>query len=631
MVTQKEIDALLNANDIDKLVKFLKKANTAYRNTSKPIVSDETYDLLEDKLRDLDPKNAFLSKVGAVPVLNKVTLPFWMGSLDKIKDDPKAIEKWKNTYTNDVVISDKLDGNSAMIYYKNGVIELYSRGNGKIGQNISHLIPFIKAPIIHDKIVAIRGEIIISKKNWDIIHAAFPEFSNPRNLVAGILHSKTPDPNIAKYIEFIAYELIQGAPNMIPSNTLKFIHDLGFKTVYNSVLTPSEITVQNLSDILIRRRNVSEYEIDGIVVYDNKTHTLASGKNPKYAFAFKSMLNQNEAEVTVNKVEWNISKDGYYKPTVLFDTINLGGVNIQKATGFNAAFIERYNIGSGAKIIIIRSGDVIPHILRVIKDTKADFPEGNWEWNDSHIDIIIKKDEEMNAQQKLKILEHFAKTLEIKFVAKGVLTKLIEAGFDTIPKIFKITVEDLLKLDGFKKTSAEKIVKSIQDTYKTATCIQMMTASNIFGHGFGSRRLTAIIDKMPQILKRKIPTLEEVKSVEGIGEISGKAFLQELPIFFEFMDSIPMDCKLESSSSDSSSAANISFKDMKILFTGFRNKEWETLIEKHDGKVITSISKNTTLVVAADPDESSSKLEKARSLEIKIMSKEEFEKEYILV
>ena len=625
MVTQKEIDTLLKGDNVKKLVTFLNKANEAYRNTSKPIVSDEIYDLLEDRLKELDPENPFFNKIGAVPLLNKVKLPFWMGSLDKIKDDAKVLDKWKATFDGDVLISDKLDGNSALVHYKNGTATLYSRGNGKIGQNISHLIPFLKFPVVREN-VAIRGEIIISKKNWDIIHENHPEFSNARNLVAGILHSKTPDAQIAQYIEFISYELIESPESLIPSDSMKYISDLGFKVVYNTILKPKDVNVQNLSDILVYRRSVSDFEIDGIVVYENKVHTLASGKNPKYAFAFKSILTQTEAEVTVTNVEWNISKDGYYKPTVFFDTINLGGVNIQKATGFNAAFIEKNNIGEGAKIIIIRSGDVIPHILRVIKGTVAEFPKEAWEWNESHIDIRVKQKESMNVQQKLKILEHFAKTLDIKFVAKGVLTKLIEAGFDSIPKLFKITVEDLLKLDGFKKTSAEKIVKSLQDTYTTATCIEMMTASNIFGHGFGSRKLSSIIDKIPQILHGKVPTLEEVKSVEGIGEISAKAFLEGLPKFFEFMRSIPMECKSESSSSSSNDA---DFKEMKVIFTGFRNKEWESLIEKHGGTVVTSISKNTTLVVAADPTETSSKLEKARTLGIKIISKSQFEKEYI--
>lgn len=623
MVTKKEIDSLLTTDNVKKIVTFLNKANEAYRNTSKPIVSDEIYDAIEDHLRELDPENPFFSKVGAVPLLNKVKLPYWMGSLDKIKDDPKAIEKWKTTYSNDVLISDKLDGNSALIDYKNGSYNLYSRGNGKIGQNISHLIPFLKFPVIREN-VAIRGEIIISKRNWEFIHQSHPEFSNARNLVAGILHSKSPDPNIAKYIDFVAYELIHSSRELIPSDSMKYIRDLGFKVVYNTILNEKDLTVQNLSDILIHRRSASDYEIDGIVVFHNKIHTLASGKNPKYAFAFKSLLTQTEAEVTVKNVQWNVSKDGYYKPIVLFDTVSLGGVNIQKATGFNAAFIEKNKIGPGTKIIIIRSGDVIPHILRVISGTQAEFPSGNWEWNDSHIDIRIKKEEKMDAQQKLKILEHFAKTLEIKFVAKGVLSKLIEAGFDDIPKLFKLTVDDLLKLEGFKKTSAEKIIKSIQDTYNSATCVQMMTASNIFGHGFGIRKLNSIIDKIPNILNRKVPSLEEVTAIDGIGEISAKAFLEGLPKFFDFMESIPMECKSEKSSSSSDQI----FKDEKVIFTGFRNKDWEAVIEKHGGTIVTSISKNTTLLVASDPNEKSAKLEKARSLGIKVISKVDFEKEY---
>lgn len=668
---EKTVTKLLKTESVEELAKFLNEANIAYRNTSKPLISDDTYDLLEERLRKLDPKHPFLKKIGAVPaddIGNKVKLPYWMGSLDKIRDDPKAIDKWKSTYTGDSLISDKLDGNSALVSYVKGVATLYSRGDGKMGQNISHLISFLKFPILHNEDVAIRGEIIISKDNWKIIHDTHPEYANARNLVAGILHSKKPDESVAKYIDFVAYELIKGpkieagAASVTPSQSIEYIKSLGFKTVYTRILSQDELTVERLTDILVERRKDSPYDIDGIVVYNNKIHKLASGKNPKYAFAFKSMLTHTEAEVIVNDVIWNISKDGYYKPTVTFDTITLGGVNIQKATGFNALFIEKNKIGKGAHIIIIRSGDVIPHILRVLSpasDGKPSFPEGGpsgpggphgpktskWEWNESHVDIMVKSDEgaSLGDEQKLKVLEHFAKTLDIKFVAKGTLVKMIEAGFDTIPKFFKIKSEDLLKLEGFKKTSSEKIAKSIADTFNNATCVDMMAASNIFGRGFGTRKLTSIIKEIPEILRGKTPTLHEMKEIDGIAETSAKAFLQALPKFFILMNSIPMECRapgapiaapaaahVTEASAVAPAAAAVSFKDMKIIFTGFRNKDWEKQIELHEGKVTTSVSKNTTLLVASDVNEKSSKIEKARELGIKIISKETFEKDYNL-
>ena len=629
MNNHKELDT------IEKLVAFLTKANIAYRNTSKPIITDEEYDLLEERLREMAPNHPFLSKIGAVPNESKIKLPYWMGSLDKIRDNAAAIDKWKNNFKGSVLVSDKLDGNSGMICYKDGIETLYSRGNGKIGQNISHLIPFLNFPRITSKNIAIRGEIIISKENWEIIHAAHPEYSNARNLVAGILHSKAPDKNIAKYIEFVAYELIE--PKMTASKSIEYIENLGFKTVYTLLLSNNELTVDKLSDILIQRRSNSPYDIDGIVVTDDTyVHKLISGKNPAYSFAFKSMLTHTEAEVIVKEVVWNISKDGYYKPTVTFDQITLAGVNIQKATGFNAGFIEKNKIGPGTRLIIIRSGDVIPHILRVISGTEtgASFPPDNkWEWNESHIDIMVVRENEMTKEQKLKTLEHFAKTLEIKFVAKGVISKLIDAGFDTIPKFFKVKSEYLLKIEGFKKTSADKIAKSINDAYESATCVNMMAASNIFGRGFGTKKLAGIIKELPEILNQKMPTLAQLIEIEGIAEITAKGFLEGMPRFFALMREIPMDCRGEkkhSSPIQQVAARNntINFKDAKVVFTGFRDKKLEEIIESHGGKIATSISKNVTLVIAADINEISTKLEKAKELKIKIISKEELSRIY---
>jgi len=103
-----------------------------------------------------------------------------------------------------------------------------------------------------------------------------------------------------------------------------------------------------------------------IVVRDNQHHSIISGKNPKYSFAFKTILTHEEAEVIVSHVEWNISKDGFLKPTVYFNPIHIGGVKIQKATGFNASFIQSNTIGPGSHIVIIRSGDVIPYIVRTL-------------------------------------------------------------------------------------------------------------------------------------------------------------------------------------------------------------------------------------------------------------------------
>ena len=150
------------------IITFLQECDTAFFNTSSTLVSDDMYDLVKDYLKKLDPKNPYFKRVGADEE-TKVKLPFWMGSLDKIKDDEKAINSWKKKYDGSSIISDKLDGISCLFYKNDDDIKIYTRGNGSEGQDISHLRNYITFPNITDKKFAIRGELIISRTNWEKI------------------------------------------------------------------------------------------------------------------------------------------------------------------------------------------------------------------------------------------------------------------------------------------------------------------------------------------------------------------------------------------------------------------------------------------------------------------------------
>jgi NAD-dependent DNA ligase len=630
----------------DELAALLEEANEAYRNTNAPLLSDDIYDIAEDHLRKIAPKHPFLQRVGALEHGDKVKLPYWMGSLDKIKDDgEKAIAKFTKAYPGSYVVSHKLDGNSGMLVYSPGQpTRLYSRGDGKEGQDLTGMLRYVKLP--HNAVgekenVAVRGELIISRQNWSAIA---DKGANARNVVAGAMHAKHPDPDIAKRIDFVAYELLH--PKMPFGEGLTYLERAGFNVVWHDDVDDDNLTVENLSKILVREREDAEYEIDGIVLMHDDVHKQPSGKNPKYAFAFKSILTQEEAEVTVSGVEWRISKDGAIKPTVVFPAVSLGGATIQRATGNNAAFIEKNKIGVGARIVIIRSGDVIPKIIRVTRPAPGghSMPEIPFEWNSTHVDVMVVNDKDkdngvMSAEQKLRNLEHFAKTLSIKHVAVGTLKKLADAGHDSVAALLKLSVEDVAGLEGFQTTSATNVVAGLQKTKRDATCMEWMVASNIFGRGLGSRKIAAITRELPQILAGTTPTLAELTQIEGVGEATANAFLAGLSAFHQFMRDIGVPCRATGMAAADAAgpSQNRDKKDKKpnkkavaafagavLVFTGFRNKEWEQAVEAAGGKVSSAISGKTTLVVAADPDESSTKLNKARDLGIKIISKQEF-------
>lgn len=625
----------LDSLTADEIAQLLEEASAAYYNSSKQLMSDDLFDVVKAHLKKIAPKHDFFKKVGAPVEKDKVTLPYWMGSLDKIRDDAKALTKWKEKYPGEVIISDKLDGNSAMIVFDVATgFRMYSRGDGEIGQNITSLLsmmPSMKEPMEFIKTsglkkIAIRGELIISRKNWETIsHMG----ANARNVVAGTMNAKTRDARITQWIEFVAYDLLE-PKSPLPSTGLQAIQDLGFTVMHHEMVKGDQMTPEFLSEILMRRRKNSPYEIDGIVVMHNEQHKLVKGKNPKYGFAFKSILTHAEAEVIVSDVEWNASKDGYLKPLVHFPTVTIAGVNISKATGFNAQFIEKNVIGPGSRLVIIRSGDVIPHILRVLSPSATGQPQfptdTEYIWNDTHVDILVAGE---SKEVALKTLEHFAKTLQIPFVAAGTIKRLFDQGINTIPKLYALTENDLKKLDGFKGVMAEKIAKSLQEMRDKVTCEQLMVASNLFGRGLGEKKLTLIVQHFPDILKasRKMPSKSELLQVEGIGGVTADAFLKTLSKFYQLLDDLSFKCEKQKPPTPKATPANVAgvrFDEETIVFTGFRSKEWEELVTSRGGKISGSVSKKTTLVVAADPNENSGKLEKARELGIKIVSKEQF-------
>ena len=153
---------------------------------------------------------------------------------------------------------------------------------------------------------------------------------------------------------------------------------------------PNDLSNELLSEVLVKWRADYLYEIDGVIVTDDNVYPRKSG-NPEHSFAFKMVLSDQIAEVKVVDVLWNPSKDGYLKPRVQIEPIQLGGVKIEYATGFNAAFIEQNKIGLGALIQIIRSGDVIPHIRSVTIPAEAPkMPLVPYKWNDTHVDIMLE-------------------------------------------------------------------------------------------------------------------------------------------------------------------------------------------------------------------------------------------------
>ena len=642
--------AFIKKNKKKDIIALLIIADEAFFNGTESLLTDDIYDIIKDYIRKKYPKDPYLKRVGA-DVDNKVALPYYMGSQNKIKDSEEEITKYKKQYKGPYIISDKLDGVSCLIVYKRNMVDknkfdikLYTRGNGTYGQDISHLLTYINgfpnlSNIIGDYL-AIRGELIISKDNWEKLKAQGENGANPRNTVSGAINSKTLNKKILNAIDFVCYTLISPNDPKI-KNGLEIIKKMKFLVVNHEVV--SNINLDILSENLQKSRN-NDYIIDGIVISDiGKHYEIEKDKNPTHSFAFKSIHTLEQAEVVVKEVEWNVSKDKYMKPIVKFDEILLDDVKIKQATGFNAGFIEKNIIGPGSRIIIIRSGNVIPHINSVLSKSangKPSMPgiEGvNYKWNDTHVDIIMIDDGNKNSQYDIKNIIYFMKTIEIDYMGPGNIEKIYNAGYDTINKIINIKKEELLKIDGFKNKSADNIIGALKKI-KDVDCNVLMDASNIMGRGFGSKKIKSITDVYPEIidntkkgrnkaLKLKV---DELTKINGIAKISAELFIENLPKYYEFYDSLGFKCNKGVDVNNAINAApkntkiNTNFKDKTFIFSGFRNKEYEKAIVDNGGKVTTSISKNTSYLVVKDKNENTTKIIKARELGITILNIEDF-------
>lgn len=626
--------AILEKLSIKEIAQILKQANHAYHEEGKPLFTDDIYEIIREYLVKLVPDHPLIQTdiVGAVPKKDKVKLPLWMGSLNKIKDDPQLIEKWKANYKGGYVVSDKLDGISCLFKLSDSEITLYSRGNGEYGQNISHLLKFIKG--IPQKIksedsddILIRGELILTKEDWNTIKA---KRSNPRNTVAGLANSKKPDKDIAKLVWFIAYECIEPR-NLKPFDALKWMSKNGFSVVNNRLVSYEKLNADLLSKILLERRQSSLYEIDGLVVFHNINHEKNEDENPAYAFAFKSVLTLEKAEVIVKEVKWNVSKNGLLKPVVHFDTVYIGGAHISKASGHNGQMITKNNIGPGSRIIVIRSGDVIPYILEVLTPSASgnpslpdqiDFP---WKWNENNVELVLLNP--LAAKEyHLKQLENYIDVLGVKGIGNKMIKQLFDKGIDSVKKLVNITKMDLYKAT-YSSIITMKIYSQLQNIYRNGTCVEFMAASNIFGGGFGKRKLKLIAEAYPGVLENKPPTLTEMLETKGLGEKFARNFLERLDAFHEFMDDVGLPCRSSVQKVEPTPEGLMVLSGKNIVFTGFRSKELEIFIVKRGGKVSTSVSSSTSIVVAKNPMDDSIKAEVAKELEIPIMSLKIFSEE----
>ena len=602
------------------LISMLHLANELYRNLQ-PIMTDTEFDILQDYITEKYPKNEAVHQIGAPVTSRKVTLPYSMGSMDKIKPDTNALANWMAKYKGPYVLSCKLDGVSGLYTTEGSTPKLYTRGDGKVGQDISHLIPHLRLP--KTKGIVIRGEFIIPKATFEIKYKT--KFANPRNMVAGIVNHKSINDAITD-LHFVSYEVIQ--PILKPSEQMGFLTTLDVECVLNRC--KNTLTNELLSQTLIECRQFYPYEIDGIIVTNDAQYERRAG-NPDHAFAFKMVLSDQIAEAKVVDVIWTASKDGYLKPRVQIEPINLGGVRIEYATGFNGAFINDNKVGVGAIIELIRSGDVIPHIRKVvISAEKAKMPSVSYKWNDTHIDVLLE-DIGSDETVKEKVITGFFKGIGVEGLSSGNIARIIKAGFDTVPKIIKMTVADFLKVEGFKEKTASKLYNGIREQISAANIVTIMSASNMFGRGFSEKKLELIMDFYPDVLIFKESNAQKVAKIsviKGMAEKTSEAFVEHIPEFIQFAKDSGLIEKLAVVIEKKVESSHPLF-GKTIVMTGFRDAEIQEALKNIGAKLGSSVSKNTFIVLVKDLEEDTGKAADAKKLGIPLMTPGEFKTKYM--
>lgn len=446
------------------LNKLKKKCDKLYYEKGIQKISDEEYDLSVNLLKDLQIHETDNCIIPSKPGNVKLPVPMW--SLNKIREFkiPKNITS--------CILMDKLDGISCLLTNE----KAFSRGNGIFGQDISNMINpdlFLRVP----KGYLIRGELVIKKKYL------YKIYSSTRTMVCSFVARN----EFSELIDFIAYELIS-LENLIDydlNTQFDILKKNNFKTVYFENFN----VLHNLlfDEFLTKRIKESEYDIDGIVVSYNGMQRCAKKllRNPLYSVAFKR--NFVGVKTTVLNIEWNLGKTQTFTPVIHIKPVEISGSIIKKVTGHNLNYLKRKKIGIGSIVEVIKSGHVIPHIIKV-----ETFSE----------DINIPNDCDENGKfissnnNDIRIIKSkflfFVKTLGIKGVGPKKVEELINLKI-TPEKIISngITIFDFLP----KSKVNEKIISNFKEKLESCSNTEFLVSMSAFGIGIGIKKANYLLEK----------------------------------------------------------------------------------------------------------------------------------------
>lgn len=643
----------LNTMSAQELLDIIKLHNESYRKGT-PIVSDKEYDTEIERLKQIDPDNEWFQHIepAKVTASRKVSLPIPMKSLNKVKS-LKEFFNWYNQFgINEeecVVITPKFDGLSLL--YNEDTKQAFSRGGAENeGQDCTAHAAMAGFKRNNDILYYSFGEFVFSCKNWEDNFAGRHSeetgepYKSPRNTAAGLLMRDQPSP-LLKHVDFFRYGT--DANSLTQFQTYVQLYSFLCKTYDQPFLMctahPKDITEDYLMSLFKEWRK--QYYIDGLVIYINnlslweKIGRATTTGNPLYAIAYKHPDFTDAFETTVKGVAWRASKAGALKPVVNIDAVDTGDCKMENPTGNNASWVNNMQIAKGAKILVTRSGGVIPKILQTLVPAPKEEQEAMWDelaacphcgqptiWNQSYKELVCTNPECPGI--KLAKIIFFFTICEVEEMGEETFAKLYDTGFTTIKSILDITANEVMSIDGFGEGIASNILKNMQKIKQGVDLPTLMQASDCF-QGIGKVKAQKIIDELSDESLEDLYDCEiemdesvEQDSIESAENETWRSFFKGYNAFKQFIRTNNLIIKEpEKIQVDE----NGLFKGMSICFSGIRNSELEQQIITGGGTIASGVSKHTTHLVVKSKEGTSSKIAKAEKLGIPIIEIAEFD------
>ena len=640
------------------LISILNKASESYYKKDEEIMSNFEYDALYDELSTLEAKtgivlsNSPTQKVGfeSADFLPKETHEKPMLSLSKTKS---ADELASFLGEKEGVLSWKLDGLTIVLTYENGsLVKAVTRGNGLVGEVITqNARTFTNLPVkisFKGKLI-IRGEAVISYPDFEkvneTIEDAEEKYKNPRNLCSGSVRQLNSAVTASRHVRLIAFSLVHADDKTFDyrSEQFDFLSSLGFETVkYYKV---------NKDNIHERVREfakaIQTYEIpsDGLVLtYNDIKYGESLGmtaKFPRDSIAFK--WEDETAKTVLREIEWSPSRTGLINPVAIFDTVELEGTSVSRASVHNLSVIEELKLGIGDEILVYKANMIIPQIAKDITEGDNIMPPDKCPCCGGPTKVrIIKEAKSLYCENKdcpAKKIKKFSlfvsrDALNIDGISEATLERFINEGYiKEYADIYRLNEhkDEICLLDGFGEKSYDNLMESIEKS-RTVSLPNLIYALGILNVGLSNAKVIcrAFNNDLETVLNA---TKEDLLNVDGVGDVIADSFSsyfandrnkEELERLLKFLT-----IKSESIKTDGE------LNGKTIVVTGSLNlynnrKDLQLEIEKRGGKLAGSVSKNTFLLVNNDLLSNSSKNKTAKELGIPIVSEQDFVNKYLV-